>query len=153
MLAIQQLTQKVSAVCPIDGVADNGDGTYRIDFKAEATAEQQAAAIAVVSNFVPAEPPSWDDFQDMISIEPAYLRIVTEHPANQAVNTLLVAAMWQLESKPHVLSKVALYWNVMVANVPPTAEEVDRLQSIASDCNMEILFSVNAQGQIVLANP
>lgn len=34
---------------PIDGVADNGDGTYRIDFRPEATDEQRAQAKSVIA--------------------------------------------------------------------------------------------------------
>ena len=34
---------------PIDGVADNGDGTYRIDFRPEATEEQRNQADTVIA--------------------------------------------------------------------------------------------------------
>lgn len=35
---------------PIDGVADNGDGTYRIDFRKEATKKQKETAQLVLDN-------------------------------------------------------------------------------------------------------
>ena len=48
MLTIEELTAAISDVCPIDGVADLGDGQYRIDFRPEATEDQKAAALAIV---------------------------------------------------------------------------------------------------------
>lgn len=45
-----------AAGIPIEGVADNGDGTYRVDFTAGATPAQKSAAAGIVSAFnAPAE--------------------------------------------------------------------------------------------------
>lgn len=44
----QRLTD---AGIPIHGVSDNGDGTYRVDFTAAATAQQQSDAAAIVAAF------------------------------------------------------------------------------------------------------
>lgn len=41
----------IKAVCPIEGVSDNGDGTYRIDYTDGATEQQVADAQAVVAAF------------------------------------------------------------------------------------------------------
>lgn len=38
---------------PIEGVADNGDGTYRVDFLPSATPQQQTDAAAIVAAFDP----------------------------------------------------------------------------------------------------
>lgn len=49
-----QFTAAVAAVCPIHGVSvgrSNDKATWRIDFKDEATAEQRAAAQAVIDAF------------------------------------------------------------------------------------------------------
>jgi hypothetical protein len=45
---IFMLHEKIAEVCPIDGVAKRHDGTYRIDYRAEATTEQREAAQAIV---------------------------------------------------------------------------------------------------------
>lgn len=50
-----KLYEAVTAVCPIDGVSigrKDDKSTWRVDFKDEATAEQRAAARAVVDTFV-----------------------------------------------------------------------------------------------------
>lgn len=51
---ILQLSSKISAVCPIDGVSigrKNDKSSWRIDYKQEATDEQRAAAQAIVAAF------------------------------------------------------------------------------------------------------
>src|SRR3990172_1129298 len=42
-----------AASIPIVGVADNGDGSYRVDFAAEATMPQQSDAAVIVAAFDP----------------------------------------------------------------------------------------------------
>lgn len=51
MLTTADLDQAIKAVCPIHGVAVNGQTVVRIDFKAEATEEHRAAAKAVVDEW------------------------------------------------------------------------------------------------------
>lgn len=51
MLTVADLDQAIKAVCPIHGVAVNGQTVVRIDFKAEATEEHRAAAQAVVDEW------------------------------------------------------------------------------------------------------
>lgn len=60
---VSVLDERIQAVCPIDGVAigDPADkDTWRVDFKPEATAEQRAAAAAVMAAF-DADAPLADD--------------------------------------------------------------------------------------------
>jgi hypothetical protein len=47
-MSTSKLNAAILAVCPIDGVAKLNDGTYRIDYRVDATPEQRAAAQAVV---------------------------------------------------------------------------------------------------------
>lgn len=52
MEVIAVLDKKIrDAGIPIHGVTDNGDGTYRVDFKEEATAQQRSDAAAIVAGF------------------------------------------------------------------------------------------------------
>jgi hypothetical protein len=44
------------AAIPVYGVADNEDGTYRIDYAPEATPAHKTAAVAIVATFDPDEP-------------------------------------------------------------------------------------------------
>ena len=50
MLSIEQLHAAIAEVCPINGLADLGNGEYRIDFRPEATEEQRAAALAIIAD-------------------------------------------------------------------------------------------------------
>ncbi len=51
MNAIQRLHEAIENVCPIQGVCVEGNRVTRIDHAPESTAEQRAAADAVVSSF------------------------------------------------------------------------------------------------------
>ena len=53
------LHNAIAAVCPITGVADNGDGTYTVRYDPSATATQQSAAQAAVA----AWPLAWQKLQ------------------------------------------------------------------------------------------
>jgi len=46
-------TQIRDAGVPIDGVSDRGDGTYRVDFRPEATPAQRSQAAAIAAAFDP----------------------------------------------------------------------------------------------------
>lgn len=48
---IEKLHEKITEFCPIDGIADNGDGTFRIDFNSECTEEQKQKAENVVTQW------------------------------------------------------------------------------------------------------
>lgn len=50
---ILRMHSAIEKVCPIHGVAYSNDGTWRIDFVDEATAEQRSAAITVRDSFDP----------------------------------------------------------------------------------------------------
>jgi hypothetical protein len=57
---IGKLYESIAAVAPIDGVAvgvPNDKSTWRIDFRAEATDAQRAAAQAVIASFVVVDSP------------------------------------------------------------------------------------------------
>lgn len=43
-MVLSSLHEHIAKVCPIDGIADLGDGNFRLDYRPEATAEQQTAA-------------------------------------------------------------------------------------------------------------
>lgn len=53
------LHNAIAAVCPITGVADNGDGTYTVRYDPSATATQQSAVQAAVA----AWPLAWQKLQ------------------------------------------------------------------------------------------
>lgn len=50
-MELARLDQAIKAVCPIDGISVSDGIVQRIDFRKEATAEQRAAAQAVVDSF------------------------------------------------------------------------------------------------------
>lgn len=50
-MVLSNLHAHIQKVCPIDGIADLGDGNFRIDFREEATAEQQAAAQEILNQW------------------------------------------------------------------------------------------------------
>lgn len=53
-MTISVLDERIRAAgIPIHGVSDNGDGTYRVDFAAGATAQQQSDAAVIVAAFDP----------------------------------------------------------------------------------------------------
>jgi acyl-CoA reductase-like NAD-dependent aldehyde dehydrogenase len=47
MLDLGPIHNLVAAVCPIDGISANGDGTFRVDYQSSATDAQRRAAIDV----------------------------------------------------------------------------------------------------------
>jgi hypothetical protein len=55
---LSELHNAIAAVCPIFGVADLGDGLYRIDYNG-ATNPEKSAAITVVEVFTPGDVPDW----------------------------------------------------------------------------------------------
>jgi hypothetical protein len=50
-MVLNKLHLEIEKVCPIDGVADTGDGTFRIDFSKNATEEQKLDALNVVDKW------------------------------------------------------------------------------------------------------
>ena len=48
---LSKLHEKINFIVPIQGVADNGDGTYRIDYTLEPTEEQLVLINNVVLGF------------------------------------------------------------------------------------------------------
>ena len=60
---LNNLTDAIANVCPIDGVSignESNRASWRIDFKAAATAEQRAAAATVLASFDAEAPPEPD---------------------------------------------------------------------------------------------
>jgi len=60
---LKNLTAAIANVCPIDGVSIGNESvraSWRIDFKAAATAEQRAAAATVLASFDAEAPPEPD---------------------------------------------------------------------------------------------
>ena len=55
---LSDLHNAIIAVCPIFGVADLGDGLYRIDYNG-ATNPEKSAAIAVVEDFIAGDVMDW----------------------------------------------------------------------------------------------
>ena len=51
LIYLSNLSESISKVCPIDGVADLGDGQFRIDYKEEATESQKQAAQTIVNGW------------------------------------------------------------------------------------------------------
>lgn len=51
LIYLSNLSESVSKVCPIDGIADLGNGQFRIDYKEEATEAQKQAAQVVISEW------------------------------------------------------------------------------------------------------
>ena len=51
MSHIVRLTEQVAAICPIHGISGGTQATAAIDYKAEATTEQRAAAEAALAAF------------------------------------------------------------------------------------------------------
>lgn len=146
---LNQLHDAIFKICPIVGVADLGDNQYRIDFADDATPEQQAATWAALENFVPTEPPNWEQFRGQILINGGYLRIVASSPINQVLNSALVWTMGNLGTSPHLVGEVANLWNTIVYNVPPTQEEATAFRAIAVGCSMP--FEVSGEtGMITL---
>jgi hypothetical protein len=47
-MSTEAINEQIKAVCPIDGVSRRADGTFRVDFREQATQEQRDAAQAVV---------------------------------------------------------------------------------------------------------
>lgn len=50
-MVLSNLHAQIEKVCPIDGIADLGDEIFRIDFREDATAEQQAAAQEILNQW------------------------------------------------------------------------------------------------------
>lgn len=51
LIYLSNLSESISKVCPIDGVADLGNGQFRIDYKEEATESQKQAAQTIVNGW------------------------------------------------------------------------------------------------------
>lgn len=146
MDAVKQLDDliRLSLGIPIEGIADLGNGEYRIDFKPEATEQQQQAAWAVLANFAATEPPNWDQFRAQTLIHSAYLRIVTHNPITLTLNTVLVALLWDLGKHPQMFPDVINTWNAIAIEAQPTPAEIRVLNQIAVVCHMP--FRLNEFG-------
>lgn len=145
---LSQLADAIAAVAPIFGVADLGDGQYRIDFRPEATPEQQQDAWAVVANFQPTLPPDWDAFRIAILTSGAYLRIVTSTPIATVLNSAMNGLLWQLGGNPSLFLDVAQVWGRLAQEAQPTAEEIAELNAIGEATRMP--FRLKADGSMVL---
>ena len=90
MPSIEALTALVAAVCPIHGISVGSWGdnlTWRIDFKAAATAAQRAAAAAAMAAFDPATDPTAERARidrEIEAIERRQHRAVREHAIGDA---------------------------------------------------------------------
>lgn len=75
---LEKLHEAIAQVCPIDGISDNGDGSYRIDFKDEATPEQRDEAMAIAASFVEAPEPKWQQLLGTFQFpgNPLYLAVL-----------------------------------------------------------------------------
>src|SRR3989304_3818897 len=80
---LNNLTDAIANVCPIDGVSIGNESvraSWRIDFKAAATAEQRAAAATVLASFDAEAPPEPDpqapvlDLKAYAAAKPGYAR-------------------------------------------------------------------------------
>jgi hypothetical protein len=147
MDGIARLHQAIAQVCPIQGIADLGDGTYRIDFAPEATPEQQQAAQQIAdSGVIPAEP-NWEQFRSLISINSIYIQVAASHPQNLVLNPLLVALMWRVGEDPRLLLEVMNLWAAMVHNAPISSTQAQTLAQVCQSCNMP--FTADDSGQFV----
>ena len=45
------LHEKINSIVPIQGISDNGDGTYRVDYLAEPTAEQLVLVNQAIADY------------------------------------------------------------------------------------------------------
>lgn len=147
MVVLEQLHDAIARVCPIDGIADLGDGNYRIDFKPEATDQQQQAAWQALATYEPSEQPNWEQFRSQTLINGAYLEIVTFSPITQTLNTALVALLWRLGESPQLMMDVANTWGAIVMIAKPSTDKIEKLNGIAIACRMP--FRLNEQGFMI----
>lgn len=127
MSNLLELHNAIAKVCPILGVADLGDGSYRIDYSPEATAEQKQAASRALETFE-AIPQATDESWLAASYELNPLLAKAMSTSDTNAFSLLLAQLTTFHA-PDVL---AIAISLVRAGMPVdfTSEEIDRINQI-----------------------
>jgi hypothetical protein len=130
---------------PVVGISGT-EPPYNVCYDESATPEQIEAGNAIALSYTEPPEPNREAFRIGIVSDPGVLRVLNSNPIVSAVliNTLNDA----LNGNVSLLSSVKTLWDAMVSGVDPlTAEDIDRINAIASSNNIPG-FSLSADGTI-----
>jgi hypothetical protein len=135
--ALQRNVFPVTAIEPYEG-------SWRVDFSAEATAEQMELTWEFIRNWIPPEQPDWSAFRLALLSNPAYKRSTLVISATMA-GVLLVQRLENAAAmnEPPV-DVIVMLWNSMVKNLPKTQaiapEEVEQWRAISAAAHVPLKF-------------
>lgn len=154
-LTILDSGREIEDLVPIDPdkVSDYAE-SFSLGLIAErdALAEQVATLTAEVDRLTALLPPpvpdaflnaDWPQFRVRILSDPAVQRVAA---GNSTAWPLMVLYLAQLSSTPSRGLDIAQLWTFMESQTPVTAEEVDRINAIASECGVPL--RMNEDGSI-----
>jgi len=132
---LTDLHNKLQTVAPIDGVADLGNGHYRIDFADSATEAERDAAQTIADSWVDPPTPNWAGFRTALYAEDAWKRVLN---SNAAVGATLVTTLWQFQTNPTLAAEVKFLWDSLIPGLDPplSVDEVTALNLVAIDNNI-----------------
>lgn len=134
---MKKLFDRLAASFPVCGIAEAGT-SYRIDFLPEATEEQQAAAQAIVDNWVDPIPPDWKAFRIALYADDGWKRVLNSNPA---VGAVIASSLWQFQSDSTIGVEIKFLWDglIEVLDPPLSPEEIDSLNTIAGGASVPII--------------
>lgn len=130
---------------PVVGISGT-EPPYSVCYDESATPEQIEAGNAIALSYTEPPEPNREAFRIGIVSDPGVLRVLNSNPivSSVLINTLDNA----LNGNIALLTSVKTLWDAMVAGVDPlTAEDIDRINAIASSNNIPG-FSLSADGTI-----
>ncbi|MBD2261367.1 hypothetical protein [Pseudanabaena sp. FACHB-2040] len=142
---ILQLHQALEAVAPIDGVADLGDGTYRIDFSDSATSEQQAAAEELAKIWQPEPEQEWAKFTDALAQVTGFYAAVAQSPMCSFITARMVR-LASREAFQDAADPLLQIWNAAPPNL--TAEQRAAVQALADAHHLPLAFRASNQIEV-----
>jgi hypothetical protein len=120
------------------------EGSYRVDFAPEATAEQMESTWEFIRNWIPPEQPDWTAFRLAFLSNPAYQRSTLAVAATTS-GGLVVQRLENVVMTPEPsIAVVIMLWSNMIAKLPKekaiTPEEVEQWRAIAKSTNVPFTF-------------
>jgi hypothetical protein len=120
------------------------EGSWRIDFAPEATAEQIEATWEFIRNWIPPEQPDWSAFRLALLSNPAYQRSTLAISAITAGMLLVQRLENAAAMNEPPVDVIVMLWNSMIKKLPKTQpiapEEVEQWRAIAQSAHVPLEF-------------
>ncbi|MBP0021019.1 MAG: hypothetical protein J7647_26130 [Cyanobacteria bacterium SBLK] len=146
-MTLADLHDAIAKIAPIDSVAIAPD---QIDFKAEATDEQQAKAWEIFNGWEDPAEPQWKTFGEAIAIEPTYLRNTTHNTITLGLKSTFELMLKISADGDLRLESIRDLWNAIAAQSNPTSEEIEMINGIIEVNAIDQFFTLQADGIMIL---